>query len=97
MSERSEESRITTPYDLPLKESVCEHCGQCVGTCPVGALYPAQAAGLKEGDLLVSVDGHGLRGLDLESVLDRLAGPPGTPRRLGVGRETPVEITVELR
>lgn len=45
VSERSEEARITTPYDLPLKESACVHCGQCVGTCPVGALYPAQAAG----------------------------------------------------
>ncbi|MBI9106002.1 MAG: formate dehydrogenase subunit alpha [Spirochaetales bacterium] len=30
---------ISTGLDLPLKESPCETCGQCVSTCPTGALY----------------------------------------------------------
>ena len=36
---------VTTPFDLPLKETTCETCGQCIGTCPVGALYEKGAIG----------------------------------------------------
>jgi len=25
--------------DMPLSDSVCTNCGQCVVVCPVGALY----------------------------------------------------------
>ena len=42
---RSYEVMVTTGFDVPLKETVCETCGQCVGTCPVGALYPKTAKG----------------------------------------------------
>lgn len=29
---------VSTPYDHPLEESPCLFCGQCISTCPVGAL-----------------------------------------------------------
>lgn len=35
---RGFDSLPMTPYELPLGESGCEYCGQCVSTCPVGAL-----------------------------------------------------------
>jgi formate dehydrogenase (NADP+) alpha subunit len=35
---RGFESRITTCGDLPVAESICESCGECVARCPVGAL-----------------------------------------------------------
>ena len=30
---------VSTFNDRPIKESVCESCGECVVRCPVGALY----------------------------------------------------------
>ena len=36
---------VSTAFDLPLRETSCELCGQCVGTCPTGALYPRRAVG----------------------------------------------------
>jgi formate dehydrogenase alpha subunit len=35
---RGFESRIGTFDDLPISESVCESCGECIARCPVGAL-----------------------------------------------------------
>jgi NADP-reducing hydrogenase subunit HndD len=29
---------VATAFELPLTETVCTHCGQCVAVCPVGAL-----------------------------------------------------------
>jgi predicted molibdopterin-dependent oxidoreductase YjgC len=36
-----------TPYDKPMMETPCEFCGQCVSTCPTGALtsIPSQGKG----------------------------------------------------
>ncbi len=34
-----------TPYDLPLQETPCEFCGQCISTCPTGALTPLPSKG----------------------------------------------------
>lgn len=36
--ERGFNSRISTPFGLPLRESSCESCGNCVAACPTGAL-----------------------------------------------------------
>ena len=35
---RGFESRIAAFADMPISESVCESCGECVDRCPVGAL-----------------------------------------------------------
>ncbi len=36
---RSDRVHITTAFNLPLNETNCTNCGQCVMACPVGALY----------------------------------------------------------
>lgn len=35
---RGYDTIIDTPYNLPLEEVGCVSCGQCISTCPVGAL-----------------------------------------------------------
>ncbi len=35
---RGYESEVDTPYRLPLQQVGCVSCGQCVSTCPVGAI-----------------------------------------------------------
>ena len=50
---------------------------------------PAAASGLLHvGDVLVAVDGRGVRGLPLEKVLARMAGAPGTALSLTLLRAT---------
>ena len=39
VSGRGESTRITTFMDMPLGESVCINCGQCVDHCPTAALH----------------------------------------------------------
>jgi predicted molibdopterin-dependent oxidoreductase YjgC len=33
-------ARISTEYNVPLTESACVYCGNCIGVCPTGALMP---------------------------------------------------------
>ena len=33
---------VSTAFEVPLSESVCTYCGQCVAVCPVGALTEAE-------------------------------------------------------
>ncbi len=40
---RGFESKITTPFDLPMWDSTCESCGRCVDVCPTAALYDKSA------------------------------------------------------
>lgn len=35
---RGFDALVTTPYDIPLQDTTCEQCGQCVSACPTGAL-----------------------------------------------------------
>ncbi|HUL16558.1 MAG TPA: 2Fe-2S iron-sulfur cluster-binding protein [Terriglobales bacterium] len=35
---RGFEARIATEFDVPLPESACVYCGNCIGACPTGAL-----------------------------------------------------------
>jgi NADP-reducing hydrogenase subunit HndD len=35
---RGFEARISTEYAVPLTESACVYCGNCIGVCPTGAL-----------------------------------------------------------
>ena len=35
---RGFDARISTEFDVPLPESACVYCGNCIGVCPTGAL-----------------------------------------------------------
>jgi predicted molibdopterin-dependent oxidoreductase YjgC len=35
---RGFDARIATEYDVPLPDSACVYCGNCIGVCPTGAL-----------------------------------------------------------
>ncbi|MFG2622279.1 S41 family peptidase [Streptomyces sp. NPDC048507] len=48
---------------------------------------PAARAGLRTGDRLLSVDGHGVTGLAVADVVALLRGEAGTPVVLGLGRD----------
>ncbi len=36
---------VSTAFDIALNDSTCELCGQCISTCPTGALYERRAKG----------------------------------------------------
>jgi formate dehydrogenase alpha subunit len=42
---RAADTVVTTAFDVPLNESSCVLCGQCISTCPTGALYERSAIG----------------------------------------------------
>jgi NADP-reducing hydrogenase subunit HndD len=37
---RGFDARISTEFAVPLTESACVYCGNCIGVCPTGALIP---------------------------------------------------------
>ena len=43
--ERASQMEVSTAFDMPLNDSTCELCGQCISTCPTGALYERRAKG----------------------------------------------------
>jgi len=43
VANRGFHTQITTEFDNSLKESACTFCGQCVQTCPTGALGDRKA------------------------------------------------------
>ena len=43
--ERAGDAEVSTAFDMPLNDSTCELCGQCISTCPTGALYERPALG----------------------------------------------------
>lgn len=58
---------------------------------------PAAKAGIKPGDLIVSIDGKSVQGLSLTTAVNRMRGPPGstitlTIKRAGINK--PVEVTL---
>src|SRR5262249_53577232 len=58
---------------------------------------PAQAAGLKAGDVLEEVDGKPVADLPLDRVVDQVRGPAGTTVQLRVFREgepRPLDFTI---
>ncbi|PLS76960.1 MAG: S41 family peptidase, partial [Chloroflexi bacterium] len=58
---------------------------------------PAEAAGIKAGDIILSVNGESTRGLELEEVVNKVRGKPGTTVTLEIqhlDQEAPVELTV---
>lgn len=48
-SGRGYETQISTFFKIPLPESTCVFCGQCVGVCPSGALKPKREYLLEQG------------------------------------------------
>ncbi|HUV09067.1 MAG TPA: formate dehydrogenase subunit alpha, partial [Spirochaetia bacterium] len=45
LRDRAGDILVTTGFDVKLNESTCELCGQCLSTCPTGALYERAAVG----------------------------------------------------
>jgi carboxyl-terminal processing protease len=61
---------------------------------------PAEEAGLKAGDVIVSVDGESIKGESADLIVAKIKGPAGTDVTLGVrkkgkGKATEVELTRE--
>ena len=42
---RAASVEVSTAFDIPLNDSTCELCGQCISSCPTGALYERAAKG----------------------------------------------------
>ncbi len=57
---------------------------------------PAEAAGLRPGDLVLAVDGTSLDGLTIDEARDRIRGPKGTPVVLTVERDGGVPFDVSI-
>ncbi len=45
---RGFDARIATEFDVPLTDSACVYCGNCIGVCPTGALVPKREHDLRE-------------------------------------------------
>ena len=52
--------RISTEFAVPLPESACVYCGNCIGVCPTGALMFASEHELRAGGRMgrLEADGH---------------------------------------
>ncbi|HET8895405.1 MAG TPA: 2Fe-2S iron-sulfur cluster-binding protein [Gaiellaceae bacterium] len=47
---RGFDAHISTELDVPLPESACVYCGNCIAVCPTGALMPKSEFDLREAD-----------------------------------------------
>ena len=45
---RGFDARISTEFDVPLPDSACVYCGNCIGVCPTGALMFSSEHELRE-------------------------------------------------
>lgn len=66
------------PYEYSHVGLQVERDGEALLVVAVATGSPAARAGIAPGDELLSVDGKSVRGVDLESVLRKLEGPPGS-------------------
>lgn len=58
---------------------------------------PARQAGIKAGDVIVTVDGESIRGEEVELIVAKIKGPEGTDVTLGIrdqGKGRPREVTL---
>jgi len=46
---RGAKAHVATAFGLEMREAGCVACGACVSVCPTGALFDAQAPGIREG------------------------------------------------
>ena len=58
---------------------------------------PALTAGLRAGDILLTIDGEDLKGLPVDEVSSRLRGEPGTTLTVRAKREGVVDSIVEVK
>lgn len=49
LSERGFATHVSTTFEVPMPESPCVFCGQCIGVCPTGALKPKIQHALEQG------------------------------------------------
>lgn len=49
LGNRGYDTEVTTAHHIPMTESPCVFCGQCIGVCPTGALKPKAEWGLQQG------------------------------------------------
>lgn len=47
LTNRGFHTQVTTAFDVPMTQSACVFCGQCIGVCPTGALKPKIEWGLE--------------------------------------------------
>jgi len=50
VSGRGFEARISTEYDVPLPDSACVYCGNCIAVCPTGALMFKSEHNMRQAD-----------------------------------------------
>lgn len=58
---------------------------------------PAESAGLKSGDKIISIDGKSIKGLNTDEVVQLISGEIGTKVKIGVQRsrnKTPINLTI---
>ena len=82
---RGFDARISTEQAVPLPESACVYCGNCIGVCPTGALMFKSEYDMREAGHLGRVrpdrDRH-----DLPVLRRRLRGRRSTSRTTGSSR-----------
>jgi NADP-reducing hydrogenase subunit HndD len=49
LAERGFDTHVSTSFAIPMTESPCVFCGQCIGVCPTGALKPKIEYGIEQG------------------------------------------------
>jgi len=69
---------------------VADHEGRVVVVSPIEG-SPAARAGIRAGDVLLRIDGEGLRRGGLDRAVERMRGPVGSTVRLTVAREREAE------
>ncbi|AHJ68446.1 S41 family peptidase [Granulibacter bethesdensis] len=58
---------------------------------------PASRAGIKAGDLILTIDGHSVQGLTLNEAVDKMRGAPGSSIKLTIKRanvDKPINVTL---
>ncbi len=58
---------------------------------------PAAKAGMKPGDLILTLDGRSVEGMSLDDAVEKMRGSPGTPIKLSVKREhidKPIDVSM---
>ncbi len=57
--------------------------------------FPAEKAGLKSKDIIVTIDGQEITGLSVDEAVKRIRGEAGTSVKLGIVRgQTPMDLTI---